>query len=296
MRVFLNLCTGLNRLGVPYRVNDYGHLRKAPHELACVVGKPHVLKKIPMQTPILFGTAGYTHPLDDLDVVTRHNIRAVLAPSLWVQELYDAHWPGLTKVWPCGIDTELWSPDPSIAKSIDVLLYDKTGSSLPAQVRSPLLDHISAALEARRMRVERVNYGSYREDEFRSLVHRSRSMIYLSTFESQGFALLQTLATDVPVLAWDRGGYWQDPNYYPDRVSFSPVTSVPYWDDRCGGKFQGGSDFGAELDLFWNNVLMGRFRPRALIVETLTLEQRARAYLDIVDSVHEQAWSAQAHG
>ena len=80
-------------------------------------------------------------------------------------------------------------------------------------------------------------------------------MIYLSASESQGFALLQTLATDVPVLAWDRGGYWQDPNYYPHRVLFGPVTSVPYWDDRCGDKFVGAADFEEKHDPFWSKVL-----------------------------------------
>jgi hypothetical protein len=80
MRVFVNLCAGLDRLGVRYRVNDYRHIRQAPSELACVVGKPHVLARIPRETPILFGTAGYTHPLDDLDAVKRHNIKLYLVP------------------------------------------------------------------------------------------------------------------------------------------------------------------------------------------------------------------------
>src|SRR3982074_1372846 len=67
MRGFLNLRLGLARLGIRYRVNDYRNLRSTPRELACVIGKPFVLNKIPSGTPILFGAAGYSHPLDDSD-------------------------------------------------------------------------------------------------------------------------------------------------------------------------------------------------------------------------------------
>jgi glycosyltransferase involved in cell wall biosynthesis len=288
MRVFVNLCVGLDRLGVRYRINDYRHMRRTPHELACVVGKPHVLAKIPRETPILFGTAGYTHPLDDLDVMARHNIRCYLVPSLWVQELHETHWPAMTRVWPCGIDTELWSPDPSIAKSVDVVVYDKTNDKVGMERGQSLVSCVGAGLQARGLQFEVVKYGSYHEQDFRCLLRQCRSLIYLSAFESQGFALLQTLATDVPVLAWDRGGYWQDPNYYPHRVLFGPVTSVPYWDDRCGDKFVGAADFEEKFDLFWSKVLERRLQPRKLITETLTLEQRARAYLDIVDAVTHQ--------
>ena len=46
MRWFLNLQSGLDRLGVSYRVNDYRGLRRSPGAVAHVVGKPHVIDKI----------------------------------------------------------------------------------------------------------------------------------------------------------------------------------------------------------------------------------------------------------
>src|SRR6185312_17559881 len=54
---FIYLIAGLERLGAPYRVNAYRHLRAEPEDLACVIGKPGVLDKIPAPTPILFGTS-----------------------------------------------------------------------------------------------------------------------------------------------------------------------------------------------------------------------------------------------
>ncbi len=87
----------------------------------------------------------------------------------------------------------------------------------------------------------------------------------------------------MPLLAWDQGGLWEDPDYAPHSVRFGPVTSVPYWDERCGMKFADGSDLPAVFDVFWRGVLAGAYRPRSMILEKLTLESGAREYLRIVD-------------
>jgi hypothetical protein len=109
-------------------------------------------------------------------------------------------------------------------------------------------------------------------------------MIFLCEHETQGFAYLQTLSCDVPIIAWDRGGYWQDPAYYPHKVKFAPVTSVPYWDDRCGVRFESVSQFSERLVCFWEKVRASLFAPRDYILENLTLERCARKYVDIVES------------
>src|SRR5581483_12032174 len=54
-RVFLNLCAGLQRLGVDFRINDYRFARQNPGSLACIVGKPCVLAKMEWRNPILLG-------------------------------------------------------------------------------------------------------------------------------------------------------------------------------------------------------------------------------------------------
>ena len=51
MRWFLNLCAGLDEIGVHYRVNRYRKLRQAPDKLACVIGKSFVLEKLGRDQP-----------------------------------------------------------------------------------------------------------------------------------------------------------------------------------------------------------------------------------------------------
>ena len=110
-------------------------------------------------------------------------------------------------------------------------------------------------------------------------------MIFLCEHETQGFAYQQALACGVPVLAWDRGGYWQDPTYYPQHERFGPVSSVPYWDERCGLKFADALEFSNRFEEFWTGVLEQRFQPRDYVVENLTLEKCSRHYLELVGRV-----------
>src|SRR5258708_37349664 len=81
MRVFLNLCAGLDRLKVPYRVNDYKYAASNASEVVGIIGKPHLLKKVEWRNPIVFGAAVYSHPSEDPDLLRRLAIRKVLVPG-----------------------------------------------------------------------------------------------------------------------------------------------------------------------------------------------------------------------
>ncbi len=281
-RVFLNLCAGLDRIGVPYRANDYRHIRRNPEELACVVGKPFVLDKIPRQTPILFGTSIYSHPLDDPDLPRRRPIRRVLVPCPWVRDMFAEVWPGRVQVWPVGIDTDRWAPAADAGRDIDVLIYDKISWQRERLVRE-LIEPLHAELRRRGLRVQTLRYGTYREDDLHALRLRSRSMVYLSRHETQGIAAQQMLASDVPLFVWDEGGLWQDPKYAPHLVRFGPVSSMPFWDERCGTKFRGPADMVEAFGRFWPAVEAGSFAPRAFMLENFTLAKRAQAYVEIAD-------------
>lgn len=280
MRVFLNLIAGLERLGAAYRINDYRHIRDNPGELACVIGKPHVLDKLPAETPILFGTSIYSHPSDDPDLPKRRRICRVLVPSPWVRDMFSQVWPDTVTVWPVGIDTERWAPDPRSSRDVDVLIYDKIFWQREEHVQS-LISPLKAELQRRKLNFEVLRYGNYREQELFALSRRTRSMVYLSKHETQGIAAQQMMSSGVPLLVWDEGGLWHDPKYAPHLVRFGPVSSMPYWDACCGVKFATLEEFGGAFDAFWHNAEVGEYTPRRFIVENFTLEQRAQAYLDI---------------
>jgi hypothetical protein len=283
-RVFLNLCEGLRRLRVPFRTNDYGFARNNPRMLACIVGKPIVLDRTNWKNPILFGAAGYSHPSDDLDLFRRLPVKKVLVPGPWMKEMFDHDWGNAVEAWPVGIDTNKWTSSLAMEKSFDVLIYDKVRWDRD-QYQAVLAEPIRRALNRSGITFRQIRYGFYREAEFQAALAQCRAMIFLCEHETQGIAYQQALSCGVPIFAWDRGGRWRDPSYYPHRVQFGPVTSVPYWDERCGMKFEDFPAFEERWDEFWANVMSGRFAPRDYVLENLTLEQCAGDYLRIAESI-----------
>ena len=289
MRWFLNLCSGLDRLGVAYRVNDYRGLRRHPGTWAHVVGKPQVVEKIPLGHPIIYGPGIASHPYDN-DFWGRANIRLMLVSCDWFKAMCDRDLPCPvpTAVWPAGIDTDLWKPPrteaPSTAhRSTDFLIYDKVRWEHD-RYEGELIQPIWDELQRRNLSFVTVRYGFYQEKEFHSALQRCRAMIFLCEHETQGFAYLQALSSGVPIFAWDRGGLWKDPDMYPHRVQFAPVTSVPYFDSRCGMRFEDLARFQKVLPQFWDGVVKKRFAPRSYVVENFDLAGQARKYLELSDA------------
>lgn len=282
-RYFLNLCAGLDRLGISYAVNRMPTRSSKP--ICGVIGKPSILNTRYWNFPVVFGPAGYSHPSEGPDLLSHPAINLVLVSCEWMHRMFsEVYDPRRVRVWAAGIDTYLWSPDASRPKTNDVLVYDKVRWDRNSYERS-LINPILKTLSARGYRTVTLRYGSYREEEYRAILAQSRMMIFLCEHETQGFAYLQALSAGVPIFAWDRGGYWRDPAFYPHKVQFEPVTSVPYWDARCGMKFCGFDDFEDKLSEFVDRVERGSFNPRDYIIANLTLERCAREYVDILDSV-----------
>jgi glycosyltransferase involved in cell wall biosynthesis len=200
-----------------------------------------------------------------------------------MRQMFEPYYGTNVMAWPVGIDTRYWQPLAG-QKDIDVLIYNKIRWDHDAFAAS-LLDPIRTVLGHRKLRVEEIRYGFYRPEELWQQVQRAKSVLFLCEHETQGLAYQQVLAANVPVFAWDRGGYWQDPSYYPHAVQFKEVSSVPYWDDRCGMKFRDLGEFTEKLGDFWDKTQSGAFAPREYIMENLTLEKCAQQYLDIVEEI-----------
>jgi glycosyltransferase involved in cell wall biosynthesis len=258
-------------------VNDYAYARKNPSALACIIGGPFVLDVMEWKNPILFGPATYSHPVDDPRLLDRRRIRRILVFGPWMEEMCRPYWGGIVQGWPVGIDTDLWQPSVQ-PKTYDVLLYDKVRWRHEYYVSS-LISPIRATLRRQGRSFLEIRYGHYLEEEFRSALAKCRSMVFLCEHETQGIAYQQALACAVPIFAWDRGGPWQDPSYYPDKVVFQPVSSVPYWDERCGMKFQDFSGFERSWPEFWACAQRRAYSPRDYILENLTLEKCAQSYI-----------------
>lgn len=286
MIVALNLIKGLQKIGQPYRINDFAYIKKHPGEIACIIGKPHVLFDRKWNNPVIFGAGIYSHPIECPDLFIQYpNVKRILVPGEWMRVMFEPYYHNKVAAWPTGIDTDKWSADIKQEPEFDFLIYDKVRWEHD-RFEGELINPICSLLDKHHLTYQFIRYGSYNSADLKQKLDRCKAVIFLCEHETQGLAYQQILSTGTPILAWDRGGDWQDPYYYPHKVKFEPVSSVPYWDERCGVKFTGTYDFEQQLQLFLRS--MPDFSPRDYILENLSLEICAQKYLEIYRQVQEE--------
>ena len=284
--VFENLRRGLDRLGIRYAVNvPFRALR--PDDRVGVLGRGReCLAGYDRPNPIVAGIALMTHPSEWPTLFDDYPVAAYLQHSEWSANVYRPYFGDRCKVWPVGIDTERWRPS-GAPKQVDFLVYEKFLWDHDEH-RRRLLEPALAELRARGLTYELVRCGEYTPRQYAAALARARAMLFFSPHESQGLAYQECLSSGVPVLAWDQGACL-DPSRFAWGDPDIPASSVPYFDERCGMRFSAASTMGATLDAFVDALRRGRFAPRDFVLETLTLERCARAYVALLDAAQPAA-------
>ena len=179
--------------------------------------------------------------------------------------------------WPAGIDVAALADASGHAKTIDVVVYDKVRWHRDTVVPA-LRDRLQRHLDARGLSHVVLRYGAHERGEYLDRLRHARALAFLCEHETQGLACEEAMAMQVPVFAWDEGEL-VDPLQKPLAPAGLAVSSVPYFDERCGARFRI-DGLERDFDAFW--ARLGRFRPRDLIVEQLGMEKSARDYLALL--------------
>lgn len=278
-KVFFNLCLGLDRIGIHYEVNlPFKRLR--PEDCVGVLGRGrHVLHGYDRPNQIVAGIGLMSHPGEWPTLFDDYPVVRYLQHSQWANNVYKSYFGNRCGIWPVGIDTHAWAPSDE-RKVFDFLLYDKVQWGRK-QNEEELIQPIRDALLRHKLRFAEIRYGSYKESDFRSLLARSKAMIFLSESESQGLAYQECMSSGVPVLAWDQG-WWLDPARFRWGSPDVPATSVPFFDERCGIKFRRIEEFDVRLNEFLERLRYREFDPRAYVLENLTLEDCSQGFVRIL--------------
>ncbi|HEY6763825.1 MAG TPA: hypothetical protein VI386_03565 [Candidatus Sulfotelmatobacter sp.] len=276
-KVFHNLRLGLDGLGLTYLVNlPFKELRS--DDWVGVLGRGrHSLQGYDRANPIVAGIALMGHPSEWPTLCDDFPVKRYLQHSVWANDVYRPYFGDRCGIWPVGIDTDAWAPNPNNQKDIDLLVYDKVMWNREA-VKPPLLAVIRDFARQRNLALESIVYGSYTEPKYRDLLVRSKGMIFLCEHESQGLAYQECLSSGVPVLAWDQG-QCLDPNRFSWGQPYIAATSVPYFDERCGERFGGPGDLEEKLSIFTGKINASAYSPRDFVMENLTLKGCAARFL-----------------
>lgn len=282
-KVFINLCLGLDKLGIQYEVNlPFNQLRQG--DRIGVLGRGHhCLKGYNLDFPIVAGIGLMTHPSEWPSLCEDYPVVKYLQHSDWANEVYKPYFGDRCDIWPVGIDTDSWSCSSHTENAVDFLIYDKVRWDYQ-QREADLLVPLRKQLNKLGLSFEELRYGKYKPEEYQEALNRCNAMIFLCEHESQGIAYQECLSTNTPILAWDQG-FCLDPNRFAWSMPEIPATSVPFWDARCGIKFQNIQEFSTKLDEFLDRLHQQQFSPRNYILENLTLEQCAQRYSEILEAV-----------
>jgi hypothetical protein len=196
-------------------------------------------------------------------------------PSDWVVSVWRA--AGFRAcdlaVWPVGIDVDALCPSERAARSSKVLVYHKRRAE--DELRTILSSLERAGLPYRVYR-----YGSYAQRDYLAELEDTGVVVWHGCHESQGIALQEALAMNVPILVCDVTRLSQEVGgRFPPGLDRVPVTSAPYFDDRCGLRAESLADVGEVVE----QMLLGRsrFSPRTYVEENLSLDGQARRFVEL---------------
>jgi hypothetical protein len=264
-KVIKNLKLGLEKLNIPYKENPSTIDKE--DKIISLQWHPLVSSVIPEN--LLIGPNVCTLPIDNEFIMSK-KYKKVVVPSEWIKNKYK-RWIPEEKifVWPVGIDTDCFDDKSTIEKTIDCLIYYKRRNFED-------LTFVTKMLKQYNQTFDLIEYGSYNETDFISKVSISKYVFMLDNCESQGIAIQEIMSMNVPMFVWDV-------EYWADRGEEFKVeaSSIPYWDDRCGLYETKIESIHQTFNLFLQKF--GFFKPRAYILENLTLEICAKKIIDVIN-------------
>jgi hypothetical protein len=217
----------------------------------------------------IFGPHFSTLPNENLlNINNIHNNAIYCQPSQWVNDLYTKEFNIINiPIYnlPFPPDIYKFKPDTNIIKNNDCFIYFKRRKQeelffikeyLINKGYSPIIfDYIK----------------KYNENYYLSTLQKCKFGIYLGTHESQGFALIEALCIDIPLLVWNVTKMSQEtgcPKQYNNIKTIA--TTIPYWDYNCGEYFYNKEEFELTFNNFINNI--NNYQPRKKIIELLSID------------------------
>lgn len=176
--------------------------------------------------------------------------------------------------WAGGIDTDEFCPPADRRPGRDVLVYNKRRD--PAEIPG-----IIETLLRHDLRPSLLLYGRYTEQEYREALARAAFVVWHGRNETQGFALQEALSCDVPVLVCNE---WFDFDAeraarFGTRPGRRLLECAPYFDHRCGLRIDSLDKLSEAVPEMLDRL--PEFRPREYVLENLTLEKCARAFVGL---------------
>jgi hypothetical protein len=191
-------------------------------------------------------------------ILAAPEVDVCLVPADWVATAYVEDAPALTgrvRIWYAGVDDEYWIPKKCLEERRTALVYWKNSDPDLAQ-------YVERTLRREGWPVVRIIYGDYSRRAYRAALSESRFAVFLSRSESQGLALAEAWAMDVPTLAWEPR------DLVIGGRPYTAFSASPYLTAQVGARWTSEDDF--ERLLASLPARLPDFSPRAWIQKNMT--------------------------
>jgi hypothetical protein len=175
---------------------------------------------------------------------------------------------------PFGVDSELFKDIRCLKERNQVFVYCKSRSE-------DEYEYVFQFLRDQNISFKVFDYQyKYDENEYLECLQNAIFGIWIDAHESQGFALLEALSCNVPLLIWNVTSLTQEKgSLYPDY----PATTIPYWDERCGDFFYKKEELKEVFNHFLSKLEM--FSPREYIVENISIKVCEQKWIDVIEKM-----------
>lgn len=201
-------------------------------------------------------------------ILTDPEVDAVLTAGYWAKDGWRFCSPSLSNKiheWRAGVDTRFWDGD-STPEPGRILVYEK---------RKPVFaQKVKAGLEDAGYQVDMIHYGNYRKEELREALRRCESAVVLSQRETQGIALAEMWAMNVPTFCWD--------NFHTEfNGVLVPSSGCPYLTSQTGWRWRTLPELLQVLT--WSEPAF--YSPREWVVRNMSHEVSAELLLDLLKHI-----------
>jgi len=267
-----SLHRGLQVLNVPHlidppinKISDTVHVISGIEALRFAIK----LKKNGKIKKLIAGPTLVITPFDNDKIILSPEIDIIVCASAWPKDFFVSLVPELDKkiiVWPAGISI----PETISTKNGPWVIYNKIGhgDSISESIKKSLSDKHISWIE--------ICYGEFKQKEYFYLLASAQAVVYLSHSESQGLALQEAWARNVPTLVYTRG-YWE---YGTHRWDDSKI-SAPYLNDQSGSFFKDITEFEKETDYLQSHI--DQFTPRSHVEKNLSDIKTTEQLLKILE-------------
>lgn len=281
--VMRSLLTGLTQAGVPFnynpsRLDDVGD---AVAVIADTLALKQAIawKKSGRIKTLVGGPNLVVVPTEANSIIKSPELQMFLSPSQWPMDFWREVDPTIRLtigIWPAGVDETFWQPsNHDKSNNKNVLIYCKAQSDGPnfyAQVEQHIRSHGWNPI--------RITYGSYGQQQYKDVLDQCRFAVFLSRSESQGLALAESWAMNVPTLVWNPGS-----NLIAGRI-FNGVSAAPFLTASTGLFWKNFDDLVALLQQF--DAWYPQCNPRQWVLENMTDKISAHILLDLINNIEKE--------